>query len=252
MEFSSPHSRRFSRSESGISGFQLIIERGNSNFPVRPIVGDRYLIGAGSNCQLQLGGDIPLLHSIIVPEGDHLWIDAVSPNPPLFVNGQHLRDGELNRGDVIAIGDFVFCVDHRSAAPASGQQLSGPAVAVEPVAEERTTTQLVDLLERELSALAAFEADQRQAAASLQQAAARSGTVPQIEWTKDPRGALLDLLSELHDRARALDIRESALNDRARQLAESQEELRRQLEALCRQQQHSSTLPEDAEHRKSA
>jgi len=253
MKHSGFHERGFSRPESVHPGFQLMIERGVSNYPVRPVIGERYLIGAGSNCQLQLGGEIPLLHSIIIPEGDHLWIDAVSPTPPLFVNGQHLREGELNRGDVIAIGDFVFCVDHRLSAPPPPRSASSISPSAEkPETGERTAGELIEFLEKEMVELAAFEAGQRQATASLQQAAIRSGSLPPIEWSKDPRATLLDLLAELHDRSRALDVREAALNERAQRLAESQEELRRQLDTLCRQQQLAGAIPEDAEHRKSA
>lgn len=253
MESSGFPNQPVSNRHSTSSGFQLIIERGISKFPVRPVIGDRFLIGAGSNCQLQLAGDIPLLHSIIIPEAGHLWIDAVSPTPLLFINGQPLRDGELNRGDVISIGDFVFCVDHQRPAqqPAASPQ---PAADCSPAA--LTATELVELLERDLKELNRFDQDRRKSLAALAQTASLHNVAPdvapQIDWSKDPRASLLQLLSQLHDRSRALDLREVALADHAEKLADSQEALRRQLELLTSQHKNAAPSGAEAEHRKSA
>lgn len=235
--------------DSAPATFQLIIERGVSRFPVRPILGDRYLIGAGSNCHLQLGGDIPLLHSIIIPEEDHLWIDAVSPIPQLIVNGRQLREGPLKQGDVIVIGDFVFCVAQKRSVP---QPVTPISVVLQPDAASMSAAELVDLLEQDLENLEDFERQQRQSVAALTQASIRSGTPLPIDWCHDPRASLLQLLSELHDRSRALDIREAALMDHASQLASSQEELRRQLELLCPQNNRSPENREETGHRRSA
>jgi len=56
---------------------------------------------------------MPLLHSIILNESGHLWIDAVVSDPPLLVNGQTVREGELHRGDIIEIGSFLFSVEQQ-------------------------------------------------------------------------------------------------------------------------------------------
>ncbi len=107
---------------SASSSFVLVIERGRSQYPRRPIEGNRFLIGSGSNCHLQLGGQIPILHSIIIPQGNSLWIDAFVADPPLKVNGQTIRESELHRGDLIEIGSFVFSVDQEEIALPEAQQ----------------------------------------------------------------------------------------------------------------------------------
>jgi len=231
------------------SGFLLIIERGISRHPARPISGERFLIGAGSNCHLQLGGDIPLLHSIILPEEDHLWIDAVSPFPQLIVNGQPLREGELRRGDLLEIGEFVFQVEYRQPLlQAALQTVATPEIP----AGERTAAELLELLEADLADLENFERAQQQAGAALQQTAALYLNTPRAEWGGDVRAGLLELLAQLHERARTLNQREATLTDHAKRLAQSQMELHEHLKQLCSQ---SGTTGESSladEHRKSA
>lgn len=242
------------------SGFLLIIERGVSKFPTRPISYGRFLIGAGSNCHLQLGGDMPLLHSIILPEQDHLWIDAVSSVPALMVNGQSLRDGELHRGDVIEIGEFVFCVDYRQPAmQSSAHAVSVPIPATPPSGTERNAKELLDLLEQDLAELNQFADSRHQAAAALQQAATNMREFPQVPWQADQRASVLQMLAQLHDRAKALDQREAALEEHARRLAQSQADLQRQLELLLNRSPKElptgiaeAMLSKDEDRRKSA
>jgi len=232
MEPSPIHSSSASQA-ARTAGFQLIIERGISQFPMRPILGERFLIGAGSNCQLQLGGEIPLLHSIIIPEGNHLWIDAVSPAPVLFVNGHPMRESELDRGDVIAIGDFVFCVDSRRSPVV---EVPEPASdRIRPGTRQYNAAELLQLLEQDLAELNQFEFAQQQGVAAMLQASRQHPDLSAINWQKDSRASLLQILSQINDRSRALDLREAALAEHARRLADSQEELRRQLETLCDQ-----------------
>jgi hypothetical protein len=150
---------------SSSSGFLLSIERGRTRFPQRPILADRFLIGAGSNCHLQLGGDIPFLHSIIIPEGDHLWIDAVVAEPPLLVNGQAVREAELRRGDVLEIGSFVFSI---------GYSASVAAAPNRPDPQSMTAVQLLDAIGSEMQRLTQFASDREQAAKTLIDAAIRA------------------------------------------------------------------------------
>lgn len=207
------------------SGFFLRIESGATRHPVRPIVSGRFLIGAGSNCQLQLGGNIPMLHSIILPQGDHLWIDAVSATPPLIVNGHPMRDGQINQGDVIEIGEFVFSVDYKTPlAVPEPETAAGP---------ERSAAELLAHLESEMAELNQFEARQRSVGTALREAIAQHMETPQTQSHVDHRAAILQLLAELHERSRALDEREASLSAHADRLAQSHEELRQQLQALC-------------------
>jgi hypothetical protein len=217
------------------TGFVLLIERGQTRFPERPIDVDRFLIGAGSNCHLQLGGDMPILHSIIIPEGDHLWIDAVVPVPALVVNGKTVRESELRQGDVIEIAGFVFSVGYKHPAVAAvGLQMGALA--------SQSAAQLVAGLEQELNHLAAIDIAREQGAAALLQAAAMiaqtGGAKPQpaqvpSNWDQ----AVATLLDELKARARALELRESALTEFAQQLEKTQQELERQLSLACEQLQ---------------
>ena len=152
------------------SRFVLTIERGQTRFRQRPVEGDRFLIGAGSNCHLQLGGDIPILHSIIVPDGDHLWIDAVVPSPALIINGQSVRESELRSGDVIEIHGFVFAVSVERPAVQASQ--IDPVASPEP-AMPQTAVELVEAIEQELVEITRVETGRRKGAEALLQAAAR-------------------------------------------------------------------------------
>jgi hypothetical protein len=89
----------------------LEISRGKSKFRSRPVHQGRFLIGAGSTCHLQLGGDqIPMLHSVIETSDEGLTIEAIVSQPALFINGQHRRSASLFEGDVVEIGPFEFRV----------------------------------------------------------------------------------------------------------------------------------------------
>lgn len=239
------------------SGFQLLIERGQTRFPRRDVSTDRFLIGAGSNCQLQLAGNIPLLHSIIIPDGDALWIDAVSADPPLLINGQHVRDGRIGRGDVVQIGDFVFSIDQKPSAIQSDVVESAVVASAQNAeAKERTAEELLDLLTAKLNELDQFDTARRLGADALIQNAKSAHSIPKINWDQDPRAELLQMLNELHDRARGLDAREMMLNEHARSLERLQEELRIQLEKMCKQTEGSEAPtdnnPNDVEWRRSA
>ena len=84
----------------------LQISRGGTRFPLRPVCTSRFLIGAGTNCHLQLGGDIPQLHSLLLREFDGWTIEAIAPEPVLQVNGSDTRRCRLEPDDVVTIGPF--------------------------------------------------------------------------------------------------------------------------------------------------
>lgn len=88
----------------------LQVSRGGTRFPLRPICTARFLIGAGTNCHLQLGGDIPLLHSLLLREFDGWTIEAIAPEPVLLVNGSDTRRCRLEPDDVVTIGPFELCL----------------------------------------------------------------------------------------------------------------------------------------------
>lgn len=85
--------------------------RGKTSFPRRPVLGERFLIGAGSNCHLQLGGQgMPFLHSILTVQGAEITIEAFVNWPELKVNGRPLPSSAVHDNDRIAIGPFEFSV----------------------------------------------------------------------------------------------------------------------------------------------
>ena len=202
-------------------GFVLLVERGDTRFPERPIDAERFLIGAGGQCQLQLGGEIPLLHSIIVREDDGLWIDAVAASPRLIVNGQPRRDAPLHSGDVIEIGQFVFCVAARN-------ELPPDRIPVPDDLSAYTPSQLVDAIEEEIRLISQTSRDGQLGWQALEQAAQAADETMPAE--ADERESVQRLLSQLRHRAGILDQREHQLRERSQQLENMQQELQQQLD----------------------
>ncbi|WP_437193110.1 FHA domain-containing protein [Planctomicrobium sp. SH527] len=207
---------------SASSGFVLVIERGRSQFPRRPIEGNRFLIGSGSNCHLQLGGQIPILHSIIIPQGSSLWIDAFVSDPPLKVNGQTIRESELHRGDLIEIGTFAFTVDQEEVALPEAQ-ISEPQLSPEELLHVLANG--LDFLQkaesgRESGARALLaEIARLQSAAKQPQAPIESQTAPviteEVELNQEYSLSQLELMAQReaeleNESAEAAELRRSA------------------------------------------
>jgi len=89
-----------------LQGPWIEIRGGRTRFPRRPITGGRLLIGSGSNCHLQLGGGIPMAHSVIRQENEGWTIEALASEPRLMVGGAVARRSALRDGDVIEVGRF--------------------------------------------------------------------------------------------------------------------------------------------------
>ncbi len=147
----------------------LEVRRGRTRTPRRPIRSRRFLIGAGSNCQLQLGGEgIPLLHSILLVDEDGIHIYAVVPAPELVVNGVPQQSAPLRDGDSIRIGLFEFALRVEEAAALA--PLPVPGQGDEPAAAEvddllnlsrLSAAELVERIEHEHHRLEQFEAARR-------------------------------------------------------------------------------------------
>ncbi|RMG33267.1 MAG: hypothetical protein D6725_16075 [Planctomycetota bacterium] len=88
----------------------LEVVRGITRFPRRELRSERFLIGSGASCHLRLGGNVPPICCVIHREGTSLWIDALLPDPELFVNDRRVEGAYLNDGDRVRIGDFEFVV----------------------------------------------------------------------------------------------------------------------------------------------
>jgi len=89
----------------------LEIVRGTTRHPVRPVLTERFLIGASPACDLRLGsGGMPALQSIIVREGDAYRWEAVAHTPTLCCNGEAVTSVILRNGDRMQVGGIEIAV----------------------------------------------------------------------------------------------------------------------------------------------
>lgn len=222
-------------------GMWLEIRRGKTNFPLRPISGDRFLIGAGSHCHLQLGGEhVPMLHSLLVIQGHTASLEAVVPEPPLLVNGEVCRQVELSDEDTVTIGEFEF-VFHRLLSNEPESQVSAQELSVPFEAEQLaqlSATELVALLEDEATTIDDYQTRREMGAAALLDAAHRIGEgahpaiVPMATFRlTEPSVLQIDPLAAPASET----SRESEFLAKARQLQEAQQQLALQLAELTQQ-----------------
>jgi hypothetical protein len=163
-------------------GVCLEIRRGRTENPLRPMLGERFLIGSGADCDLRLGGDdIPPLHSLMHFDGADLWLEAIALEPPLKVNGQTVKTILLRNGDRLEVSSFDFVVRHdrrhpqvdtADAAPESEHQPRVDFEASFPLDELPSlgTEELVDQLDREMRLIERFERRRTLGANALMQA----------------------------------------------------------------------------------
>jgi len=148
----------------------LEITRGRTRFPLRPVAGERFLIGAAVTCDLRLGGPLmPALHSIIHTADGCSELDAISAVPALKINGKTVDHALLNDGDRIEIGDVELTarlVAQAEFAPrGTAARLTVPD---SPAAlEELSTSDLLDLWRQETGEIARWESNERLAEQSL-------------------------------------------------------------------------------------
>ncbi len=216
-----------SSSDSQQRQFSLRIERGRTRFPERPIDEERFLIGAGSNCHLQLGGEMPILHSVVVATSSGLWIDSVVKTPQLLVNRQPVRECELLSGDILEIGDFTFVVEEKSVMTDSIPIDDSDNDHVD--LRDLSAEDLVDLLDEEMTTLEEYEAARTSGAKALLDTA--SEIQPQVK-VPESEIDLQSLAAQLAKQASELDIRESILAEKADHLQKAQERLEKQIELL--------------------
>jgi len=189
----------------------LEIRRGRTRAPRREIKGRRFLIGAGSNCQLQLGGgDVPILHSILLIEEDGAHIDAVVPNPQLFINGRPQRSADLQDGDVFSIGKFEFQV-HVPQPLAALQTVVRPQIpAPESAAKlsELSASELVALIEFEEQQVAELEQGRINGARALLDAVQRVAATAPVDASSSG-----EFVISFPQSAAAANVEQSATDD---------------------------------------
>ena len=234
-------------------GMWLEIRRGKTNFPLRPISGDRFLIGAGSHCHLQLGGEyVPMLHSLLVIEGQTAHLEAVVSDPPLMVNGEARRMVELQDEDTVSIGDFEFVFHKLVSSEPAGQvsvKLSEEA-EISGVADlsQLSALELVGLIEEEARQIAEFNRSREQGAASLLDAARRAGAAShpasvsmaafRKEKSTEEQSSLEVLAEQLRLQSQRLTTREAECLRRAAELMTAQEQLAAQMDDFAKQVAH--------------
>lgn len=237
------------------------IVRGRTSFPHRPVRGDRFLIGAGSQCDLQLGGpEIPMLHSLIVVHPRGVTLEAFAPTPDLLVNGEKRRSVTLRHHDRVEIGRVELRFHNPAEVAPLPTQLDGvpdevpvddPSLA-DPIAltaEELTdlteTTSagdmtldaLVERLEEERQAAQELADRRASGAAALLDAIRRAGEADDapVETTESAEEPEVDALpmqvvdAELEERERQLLALEETLAARAAGLALVQDRLVEQI-----------------------
>ncbi len=153
----------------------LEVRRGRTRFPHRPLTSSRYLIGSGTNCHLQLGGPVPMLHSLLVLDGDCWTLDVVAPEPTLFVNGEACRHRALCVGDRIQIGDFEFALCRGDGGPPepAPRRPHRPAITSTSLSELPTSlsaSELIERMESEVVTVSEFEEGRRNGARALLEA----------------------------------------------------------------------------------
>ena len=198
-----------------IDGPWIEIRGGRTRFPHRPIPGDRLLIGSGSNCHLQLGGGMPMAHSVISlgPEG---WIiDALVAEPKLTVAGEVVRHASLHDGDLIQLGPFTL-VAHLTAV--AQNELLAPidlpaalALANEPQSfaarlAELSADELVDGLSTDLSEAAIADLGPSASDALIREAAvAEEGEIDEEQLVAEVMAQLAQMNERLAARIAAED-----------------------------------------------
>jgi hypothetical protein len=153
----------------------LEVTKGFTRFPRRPVTHPRFLIGAGSTCDLRLGGDeMPALHSLITVSGGEITLEAIAAEPALKVNGRCIQTALLHDGDVIEVGEVELLARFEAGqTPSGAQMISAPPAALaedERPLSDLSAAELIELIEHEEKQIEEFEQQQREGAHALVQA----------------------------------------------------------------------------------
>jgi len=250
----------------------LEIRRDGSECDRRWVSTRKALIGSGAACEIRLEApEISPLHSLICWSEHGFQLEAITPFPPLRVNGEPVEGAFLSDGDRIEIGPFEVVVRQAPAASAlgssrsihrgnpgsSGQAGSHPACP-DIDSEDLTKLSAADLVERieaEETLVSQFEGRRDAGAAALLQAAAghaaaqrtdrtepRPAAVPveasPATWLDELEGVIGQLTryaTELEQRAESISSKEASFAQAAAAVLDSQQKLVTRLEAILDQ-----------------
>lgn len=189
----SPHFAGRPATQLGEARLILEITRGKTRFPLRPVRGPRFLIGAAATCDLRLGGEaMPALHSLITLEDHEIELESIAAEPVLRINGAPVQGAILRDGDVIEIGEVELTarlVAGRT--PASVQETPANDISERPLAE-LSATELIDLIEYERGEQERADEGAKSGAATLMAGLHRlrisPPTISRVDESERPRG----------------------------------------------------------------
>jgi hypothetical protein len=116
------HVERIRGREEQQPAVSLIIGRGDTPHPVRPIDKPLFVIGRAPDCDLVLGdSQIADFHAYILRRGGHITLRHLGAAPNVTVNQRWLRWGEIRHGDRIRTGPYEFTLRVVPRMPAGNQ-----------------------------------------------------------------------------------------------------------------------------------
>ena len=219
-------SRENGNAGSRVSGLE--IQRGRTGQPFRPLLEGRLVLGSAPECDVRLGGaGMPAVHSQVHEDGGRAWIESLSADPPLLINGRECDTWVLTDGDVIVVGPFAF----------TWRSDGGVAESVSSLVEQ-PLSELLDQLDRDMTLVAESAETTRRAASTVVEAALETiyggvGGAGGADLSSEVETGRRDEMSAKFDElTRRFEAHESAHAESVSSLLDSQERLASQVEAL--------------------
>ncbi|MFP6700338.1 MAG: FHA domain-containing protein, partial [Planctomycetaceae bacterium] len=219
-------SRENRNTGSRVSGLE--IQRGRTGQPFRPLLEGRLVLGSAPECDVRLGGaGMPAVHSQVHEDGGRAWIESLSADPALLINGRECDTWVLTDGDVIVVGPFAF----------TWRSDGGVAESVSSLVEQ-PLTELLDQLDRDMTLVAESAETTRRAASTVVEAALETiyggaGGAGGADLSSEVETGRRDEMSVKFDElTRRFAAHESAHAESVSSLLASQERLASQVEAL--------------------
>ena len=213
-------SRENRNTGSRVSGLE--IQRGRTGQPFRPLLEGRLVLGSAPECDVRLGGaGMPAVHSQVHEDGGRAWIESLSADPPLLINGRECDTLVLTDGDVIVVGPFAF----------TWRSDGGVAESVSSLAEQ-PLTELLDQLDRDMTLVAESAETTRLAASTVVEAALETIYGGADLSSEVETGRRDEMSLKFDELTRRFEAHESAHAESVSSLLDSQERLAAQVEAL--------------------